>query len=96
MATLDRMPQQAIVDYFRGVVDFYYWKGIPCARRWPHWTKRTATGREKANQDAFAYAIMSWSDLPPFVRQCFYDMTAGTGMTARDFFVRCYLKGNPF
>lgn len=95
MATLDRMPSQAIIDDLKGVIDFYYWKGIPCARRWPTWVKRTATTREKANQDAFTYAIMSYAELPPVVRQFYVEMAAGTNVTARDLFLRAYLKGQP-
>ena len=35
MAKLLQLPEAAIIDGFRGVLDFYVWKGIPCVRSWP-------------------------------------------------------------
>jgi len=93
---LAALPAQAIIDDFKGKVDFYVYKGQPCARRWPTWPRRVATGQEAANQQAFAYAIKSWNELSEYIRQMYYFMAAGTGLSPRDFFVRSYLKGNPF
>lgn len=96
MAKLRAMPSQAIIDQYKGKVDFYLWKGIPCARMWPHWPKRDPTPDEKANQDAFAYAIRAYSLLSNYQRKLYRDMAAGTRAAPRDFFVRSYLNGNPF
>jgi len=35
MAILERLPSNAVIKKLAGVVDFYLWKGIPCARSWP-------------------------------------------------------------
>jgi len=36
-----------------GIIDFYYWKGIPCARKWPDWTHFRPSARQKASMEAF-------------------------------------------
>src|SRR3989304_1279249 len=36
MAKLTALPDPPTIRRFRGLVDFYTWKGIPCARRWPN------------------------------------------------------------
>ncbi|MBA7645467.1 hypothetical protein ES703_53225 [subsurface metagenome] len=96
MVRLKVMPQQAIVDYWKGIVDFYYCMGIPCARKWPHWPKRVSYPLEKANQDSFAYAAQAWKNLPEYVKLLYQDMAAGIGLNRRDLFMRSYLNGNPF
>jgi len=35
MPRLDSLPSLSIIHGFRGVVDFYLWKGLPVARLWP-------------------------------------------------------------
>jgi hypothetical protein len=47
------------IDAFRGVVDFYYWKGIAVARAWPSPPKHPATPAQVATWDAFR-AAMRW------------------------------------
>lgn len=93
MVRLTRMPAQAIVDYFHGTVDFYYWLGIPCARKWPHWVKRQATGPEKANQNAFAHVNRMWGQLPEYIKEMYRQMAASTSVTGKDIYVRGYMNG---
>lgn len=96
LARLDKMPSQEIIDGLKGVVDFYYWKGIPCARKWPHWAKREPTPDEKAAQDRFAYAARSWKNLPEYVKAAYNNMAASTFNTGREIYMRTYLSGlNP-
>lgn len=96
LVKLQVLPQQAEIDRLAGVVDFYAYKGQPCARKWPHWPKRVAYAREKANQDRFGYAIHAWNTLPEYIKQMYRNMAAGTSLTARDLFMRSYINGNPF
>lgn len=93
MAKLTAMPEQAIVDGFKGTIDFYYWRGIPCARKWPHWPPREPTPREKANQDLFGYAAHLYSSLPAVIIEAFREMALGTPYTCRDLFMRSYISG---
>lgn len=95
MAKLLRLPNLNIIRHFKGAVDFYLWKDIPCARKWPHYPKRVPHGDEAANQQAFAYAQHHWLSQPPFLRAMFIDMASGLSVIPRDIFTRCYLNGNP-
>ncbi|GAH57728.1 unnamed protein product, partial [marine sediment metagenome] len=35
MAKITSLPSLDIIHGFRGILDFYLWKGIPCVRKWP-------------------------------------------------------------
>lgn len=83
-----------IISAFKGTVDFYLWKGIPCARAWPHWPKREPTPQERANQQTFAYAAKAWALLSEYLKEMYRQMAAGTDWTARDIFTRCYISGH--
>lgn len=96
MAVITRLPEQALIDGFKGHVDFYVHKGQVCARRWPRYYPRTPTTPEKANQDAFAYAMKTWASLPLFIQRQYWRMAVSTPFKAQDIYIRTYLSGlNP-
>lgn len=87
------MPNQAIIDSFKGVLDFYYWNGIPCVRKWPVHKPRIPSDRELAARQTFADAAHMWNQLPPFIKAWYNRMAAGVRATGRDIFMRGYLGG---
>lgn len=93
MAVLKQLPHQAIIDGFKGKVDFYLWKGIPCARMWPHWPKRDPTDPERAAQQSFAYITKAAAQLPEYIVDQYRRMAVGTPWTWRDLLTRSYLQG---
>jgi len=93
MAVLTKMPNEAIISTFKGVIDFYLWKGIPCCRKWPRWQRRQPYPEEKANQDAFAYINKAYINLPTYIKDQWTHMAEGTPLTAKDLFVRAYMSG---
>ena len=93
MGRLTVMPAWPIVMGFKGTIDFYYWKGIPCFRKWPTWKVRTPTSLEAANQSRFAYANKAASALPSEVRDAWKEMAQGTPYRWNDLFVRAYMRG---
>jgi len=95
VAVLEKLPERQIIDGYKGVLDFYLWKGIPVCRKWPVWRPRTPTPAEKATQDAFAYINHTWTSLDPAIKQAWEQMASGTGLTAKDLSVRAYLLGTP-
>jgi hypothetical protein len=52
MARVKHISQETI-KALAGIIDFYYWKGIPCARKWPDWTHFKPSPRQKASMEAF-------------------------------------------
>lgn len=93
MTVLTALPSQAIINGFKGTVDFYLWKGVACARKWPRWRRRTATPEEAANQDAFRYINQVAGSLDPYIIAQYQAMAAGTPFTWKDLLVRAYMKG---
>ncbi|MBA7537481.1 hypothetical protein ES705_29750 [subsurface metagenome] len=93
MAKLTQMPHQAIIDGFKGKVDFYEWRGIPCARKWPVWKPRISTPAEKSNQDDFAYINKLAGTLPVDVIDGFKLLAVSTPFTWKDLLVRGYMRG---
>lgn len=93
MARIDILPEQSIIDGYKGKLDFYVHKGQPCVRSWPRYTPRQPYPLEKANQQAFAYINKLWTTIPPFIRQQYQRMAIGTDFRAQDIFVRGYMHG---
>jgi len=93
MAKLEKMPQRQIIDGYKGTIDFYYWKGIPVARKWPIYIKRTPTPIELTYQQAFSYINKLWASLPLIIHVQLTLFAARSTLTPKDFLVRGYLKG---
>lgn len=93
MVKLAALPEQAIIDEFKGYIDFYYWKGIPCARSWPHWPPREPTPAEKANQDEFAYVVKLYNTISAEIKESYVFTASGTQYTCRDLFIKAFLVG---
>lgn len=93
MARLGVLPAEAIISMFRGTIDYYLWKGIPCARRWPR-----SPGPERSPTltpaiQRLAYASWMWATLTPTVRSAYQSISSNTGLTNKDYSVRAYSKG---
>lgn len=93
MAVLDQLPSLAIIDGFKGTIDFYLWKGVPCARMWPIHGKRQPYPDEAAGQQAFSYINKAATTLDPFIIDQYKRMAVGTPLTWKDLLVRSYMKG---
>jgi len=93
MVRLLEMPPQDVIDGFKGTIDYYLWKGIPCARSWPVYHPRQPYPSERTNQEAFSTANHLWPTLDEASQQTYFDLATGTGLSPRDMFVRAYMKG---
>jgi len=93
MAKLAVMPQQGIIDGFKGTVDFYVYMGIPVARSWPRPPSGSRSPAVQAQWPAFAYAAKEWLNLSAFVQRAYEKLATGSGLTGRDMQVRAYLTG---
>lgn len=93
MAKLKEMVGEKVVSGFRGVIDFYYWMGIPVARKWPRKRNLSHLPQVTKNWLAFSYAAHHWNTLPEETRQAYNDLATGTGLSGRDFFMRSFISG---
>ncbi|GAI58086.1 unnamed protein product, partial [marine sediment metagenome] len=93
MAIIKTMVGRRIIDGFRGVIDFYVYMGVPCARKWPRSQGKSQTPASIAQWPVWRNANELWRQLSPEVIRAYQDMTAGTNLTARDMFFRGYVSG---
>jgi len=93
MAIVREMPGQKIIDGFKGTLDFYYYMGLPCCRKWPRNQGKSQTPASVAQQPAFTYCSQSWMTVSPVVRQAYIDIAFECGLHAKDWFTRGYLTG---
>jgi len=87
------MVAQKIIDGFKGVIDFYVYMGVPCARKWPRSQGNSQTPASVAQWPIFSYVNKLWKEVSPEIRQAYHDMTEGTNLTEKDMFVRGYISG---
>lgn len=82
MARLHNMPSEHIIEALKGVVDFYFWKGIPCARAWPRPIQKTAAWQATADnmkqvavwwKNLYKYDHLAWRRLSNSRFQSSYD-----------------------
>lgn len=93
MAKLTKLPGMEIIDGFKGVIDFYLWNGIPCARSWPRSPGSDRAPAVKEQWPAFAFAGSYWNNLALEVKQAYIDMAAGYPITGRDLFTQSFING---
>lgn len=93
MAIIREMVAQKIIDGFRGVIDFYFYMGIPCARAWPRKPTFKRNPNVQAQWPVFTTAAALWRELSPEIRQTYEDMAAVTNLTGKDMFFRGYISG---
>lgn len=65
----------AQTEVFKGEVDLYYWKGIPCARKWPKTPVQPNSPAQRATYRAFA-DMMAWKKRCPLSWQRQWEATA--------------------
>lgn len=93
MAILNVLPSQAIIDGFKGKIDFYLWRGIPCARKWPRSPGHLRAQSVMAQWPLFTEAAQGWSKITQEEQDAYRRMASGTGLSGRDLFTRSWIKG---
>jgi len=87
MAKLLALPEQKIIQQFKGVVDFYEWKGIPVARKWPYTPRSHLSAGTRAQWADFAHVRTSYSNSTANIRNAAYWQATGTQLTAQDLYI---------
>lgn len=87
------MPSLAIIDGFKGSVDFYYWMGLPIARSWPKSPGRQRSPAVMAQWPLFTYVSREWANLSPAVQEAYKALAQRSGLNGRDLQTRGYLTG---
>ncbi|GAI64434.1 unnamed protein product [marine sediment metagenome] len=93
MAKITEMLGEKVISGFRGVVDFYYYMGIPCARRWPRSPGHRRSAPVEAQWPIFTRAVQLWTQLSPELQRDYQEMAQASGLSGRDIFMRAYMSG---
>lgn len=93
MARLAVMPELAIISGFKGKIDYYLWKGIPCARKWPRPPRGLRAPAVQSQWPSFIIAAREWSELSAVVQAAYTSLSVGSGLSGRDLQIRAYLIG---
>lgn len=88
MTRLAEMPPVAVIRASRGVLDYYYWRGIPVCRTWPQKYTRQRTAAVQASSAIFGDYLHALTLLDPSLIPAWTTMVADTDWTWRDMVVR--------
>ncbi|GAI00329.1 unnamed protein product [marine sediment metagenome] len=101
MSKLGALPALAIIDGFKGVIDYYVHHqtcpaetgevGTPCARSWPRSPGHKRAPTVQATWPAFTWAASNWNSLSPEVQDAYRKTAQGTNLTARDLFTKAFI-----
>lgn len=94
MAKIGALPSLATIDGFRGIIDYYECRGIPCVRRWPRWKIPERSPGVQAQNAIFTYANQVSITLPDHVVASWKWLAEQSNMTWRDWLNRAYLAGS--
>jgi hypothetical protein len=94
MARLAQPASREVIDTLAGVVDFYLWKGIPVARKWPRYRTTGWNPSELLRAHQFGAASKMGSDIDAEVRAAYDSMSAQTALTWKDWATRLYMSGD--
>ena len=93
MAILAKLPSEAIISGFKGVIDYYLWMGIPCARKWPNKPQGARSPAVVAAQIPFTDAVAAYQLTSQSVRDAYKLASSGTGYSGYELFIQGYIKG---
>ena len=94
MAKVTQLPGMEIISGFKGVVDYYVYMGVPCARKWPSSPGHKRAPAVEAAWPAFSWSASNWNNLSQPVRDAYNRLAANTGMTGRDIFTKSFINGS--
>jgi len=93
MAKIAAMPSMAVIDGFRGYLDFYQWCDLVIVRKWPRTNRDSLTPATIAAQKPFAYLNQQLPSLPAEVRESWEWLADQSNLTWRDWANRAYIGG---
>jgi len=87
MARIDALPSIEIIRGFKGILDFYVWRGLPCVRAWPKYRPAKQTAASLATALVFGAIIKSYRLLGDLPLDAYRDDAQDQTRTARDIMV---------
>jgi hypothetical protein len=94
MTRLSGVPPRGIVLGLKGIVDFYSWKGIPVARRWPRSPTQPRSAAVQAQYADFKAVTQGFKEIDVTVVNALNGMSDGTLLTTKDQQVQLFYGGS--
>jgi len=87
MARIDVLPSIEIIRGFKGILDYYLWKGLPCVRAWPTYRPARQTDASLAAALLFGAIIKAFNLTHGAVLEQLHLEATGIPRTPRDIYV---------
>jgi len=87
------MPDENKIATLKGLVDFYYYKGVPVARSWPKSPTLPRNENVQKGMAVFTAAAHLMKETSPEVIDAWKEMARHSPQTWRDYFMRGYMSG---
>jgi len=87
------MPDQYTVGMYKGTIDFYWYMGLPVARKWPSPPSRPRSAAVQEQWPIFSAASRAWLNTDDESRAAMERMSSGSSMSGRDLAAKLYING---
>lgn len=87
MAKINALPSLEVINVLKGTLDYYYWKGIPCVRKWPVIPKSSRTPASMASALLFGQIVQGWGLTGGAAKALYIQAAADQPRTGRDLYV---------
>lgn len=87
MAKLKALPSLEVIKTLKGTLDYYYWKGIPCVRSWPHIPMSSRTPASLASAQIFGQIASAWGVTGDEIKALYNQDAADQPRTGRDIYM---------
>lgn len=84
MPVLDSLPDPDTIKKQRGQIDYYVWKGLPVARKWPTYTASKRSPAVMTQVATYTTWLTTVHQTAPLLIQTARLLTAGSNWTYRD------------
>jgi len=91
MAKIVHISEQMVRD-MAGVVDFYYWKGIPVSRRWPRKSTLPPSPAMLGARQAFTQSRVDLKNVTGPVRVFWAEYSVGKRQAWLDYYTFVYMR----
>lgn len=84
MTRLEGVPPRGIVLGLKGIIDFYSWKGMPIARRWPRKPSQPRSPAVQSQWADFKAVTQGFKTIDNTVMPALTSMVSGTQLVQKD------------
>lgn len=93
MAKINALPSLEVINTLKGTLDYYYWKGIPCVRKWPVIPRSSRTQASLDSAHLFGVIVQGWALVGATAKALYIEAAADQPRTGRDLYVSGVLGG---